>query len=359
MPRVTIKDIATAAGVSLGTASRALSGNGSVAPATRDRVLDAARRLEFVPNAHARSLRSERTGTIGLLIPDVRNPFFAHLAHVIEDRAHAEGLSVLLCSAGEDSERMQSYAQLLRQQRVDGIIMAPFHSGARSIDDLLAAGIPLTFVDRMIEGLAVPAVVSDTADAVAEAVRSLAASGARRIGCISGPLGTSTGTDRLREFSAAAHGLPVETLIAHGDFQEESGRSGLRTLLDEGADAVLAADSLMTLGAVHECRRQGIVPGRDLPMIGFDDIPPLALLDPPLPLICQDIDGMGTAAVDLLTAQLGGSAAPEPIRIPAHLRLSVLSNPSSTGRSSLLGDPDSSTIPATTGTDPVEGDDHD
>lgn len=117
MSRPTIKDIAAEAGVALGTASRALSGNGSVAAETRERVLAAAERLDFIPNAQARSLRSERTETIGLLIPDVRNPFFAELAHVVEREARASGLSVVLCGANEDPALMREYMLVLRQQR--------------------------------------------------------------------------------------------------------------------------------------------------------------------------------------------------------------------------------------------------
>ncbi|HLS33452.1 MAG TPA: LacI family DNA-binding transcriptional regulator [Brevibacterium sp.] len=105
--RPTIKDIAAEAGVALGTASRALSGNGSIAAETRERMLAAAERLDFIPNAQARSLRSERTETMGLLIPDVRNPFFAELAHVVEREVRSSGLSVRLCNADEDPDLMR------------------------------------------------------------------------------------------------------------------------------------------------------------------------------------------------------------------------------------------------------------
>lgn len=323
MSRPTIKDIAAEAGVALGTASRALSGNGPVAAETRDRVLAAAERLNYIPNAQARSLRSERTETIGLLIPDVRNPFFAELAHVVEREARSSGLSVVLCSANEDPELMRDYMLVLRQQRVDGIIVAPFSTARDTLTTVSEAGMPLVFVDRTIPGMDVPAAVSDTGPAIRDAVQTLVSGGAQRLGFLSGPSQTTTGVERLAEFTAAAAAAGVETVIQYGDFQEEAGRSGMRALLEAGVDAVLTADSRMTLGAVRECLESGIVPVRDLPFIGFDDIAPFALLQPPLPLICQDLEGMATTAVQLLQAQLRGETPHAEHRLLAHLKLPI------------------------------------
>lgn len=321
MSRTTIKDVAAEAGVSLGTASRALSGNGSIAAPTRERVLAAARRLNYVLNAQAGSLRSDRTRTIGLLIPDIRNPFFAELAHVVEQSARAEGLGVMLCSANEDPQQMHDYATVLRRQRVDGIIVAPFSTARESLQELQDSGMPLVFLDRTIPGMEVPAVVSDTRAAIAEAVTYLVAQGARKVGYISGPSETTTGVERLAEFRAAAEAAGVAVEIALGDFQERSGRLGMQSLLARGVDAVLAADSLMTIGAFKACRAAGVTPVQDLPFVGFDDIAPFALLQPPLPLICQDLHAMGTSAVRLLLAQLGGQTSSSELRLEAHLQL--------------------------------------
>src|SRR5690625_1897688 len=153
MSRPTIKDIAAEAGVALGTASRALSGKGAVAAETRQRVLAAAERLQYIPNAQARALRSERTETIGLLIPDVRNPFFAELAHVVEREARTAGLSVVLCSANEDPDLMRDYMLVLRRQRVDGIIVAPFSTAQDVLTTVKDAGMPLVLVDRPSPGM--------------------------------------------------------------------------------------------------------------------------------------------------------------------------------------------------------------
>lgn len=322
MAPTTIKDVAAQAGVSLGTASRALSGNGSIANATRERVLAAARELNYVPNGQAGSLRSERTRTIGLLIPDVRNSFFSELAHVVEQGARAQGFSVMLCSANEDPEQMRDYANVLRRQRVDGIIVAPFSTAQESLQRLKDSGTPLVFLDRTIPGMGVPAAISTTKAAIGEAVSYFVDDGATRIGYISGPSETTTGVERLAEFTAAAQTAGVEFEIAHGDFQERSGQLGMQSLLERGVDAVLAADSLMTIGAFKQCLEVGITPVHDLRFVGFDDIAPFALLRPALPLICQDIQAMGAAAVELLMVELAGNSEAREVRVPARLRLS-------------------------------------
>src|SRR5699024_1729520 len=147
-----------------------------------------------------------------------------------------------------------------------------------------------------------------TGPALHDAVHALVAGGAQRIGFLSGPSQTTTGVERLAEFTDAAAAAGVETVIQHGDFQEEAGRRGMQALLAADVDAVLTADSRMTLGAVRECLDNGIVPAGDLPFIGFDDIAPFALLQPPLPLICQDLEGMATTAAQLLNAPLDAAA---------------------------------------------------
>src|SRR5690606_13222573 len=168
-----------------------------------------------------------------------------------------------------------------------------------------------------------PAVVSDISAAITEAVRPprRRGGGARRLGFIAGPRQTTTGRERLAEFTAAAEGPGVEVITQPGDFQEESGRQGMCALLAAEADAVLTADSRMTLGAVRACLDAGITPVRDLPFIGFDEISPFALLQPRLPLICQDLEGMATRSVQLLTAQLAGESAATEHRFPAQLCL--------------------------------------
>lgn len=310
---ITIKDVATHAGVSLGTASRALSGTGSVAAATRQRVLEAADALNYVPNAHAGSLRTDRTATLGLLLPDVRNPYFGDLAHWLERSARPLGLSLLLATADENPQLMREHIRVLRGQRVDGIIAAPFFSAREDLAALHRSGMPLVFVDRMIPDLDVPAVISDTAPAIEQAVADLADRGAQRIGCISGPQDTSTGRARLAEVIAAASAHAIDLEVIAGDFQEASGHRAMSRFLPAGIDAVIAADSLMTVGAMRACLDAGLVPGRDIRLVGFDRTPATAIMRPALPLVTQDIEAMAAGAV----ARLQGRIDPAVLRVPA------------------------------------------
>ena len=274
MSRPTIKDIAAEAGVALGTASRALSGNGSVAAGTRERVLDAAERLNYIPNAQARSLRSERTETIGLLIPDVRNPFFAELAHVVEREARASGLSVVLCSANEDPELMREYMLVLRRQRVDGIIVAPFSTAHVTLTPSSRPGC------RWSSWTAPSPAWTCPPSSPIPAPRS-----AR-------PSRTSWAGERSAWDSSPAPPRPPPVWSAWPSSPPRPPRRASRPssstatsrrnpvarvcapLLETGVDAVLTADSRMTLGAVRVCLEAGITPSADLPFVGFDDIAP-------------------------------------------------------------------------------------
>ena len=318
--RTTIREVAARAGVSLGTASRALSDSGPVAKTTRDKVLSAAAALDFRPNAHARSLRSAHSRSLGLLIPDVRNPFFSELAHEIEQVARTHGMTTLLCNADESPEQMQLYVQALREHRVDGVIAAPFVDAHDALGALTADGIPVVHVDRHDPASTTPSVTSDTSAAIDQAIAHLAFLGHTHIGCISGPARTSTGAERLAEVraSAQAHNLALD--VVPGDFQEESGRRGAAHLLERGHHAIIAADSLMTVGALRETVHRGIHLGVELDLIGFDDIPMFTLTTPAISVISQDVRGMGRIAATMIHALHDGDT-PESVRLPAHLVL--------------------------------------
>ncbi len=317
-PRTTIREVAAAAGVSLGTASRALSGSGAVAPETRERVLAAAAELDFRPNGHARSLRSSHSKSVGLLIPDVRNPYFAQLAHEVELDARSRGVSTLLCNADEDPDQLRHYVEVLRERRVDGVIVAPFLDAEKSLTRLRADGIPTVYVDRFIPGSDTASVTGDTAEAIGQAVGLLASLGHTVIGCISGPEQTSTGRERRQQIEDAAQAQGLDLVTVQGDFQEESGRRGADELLRRGVAAIIAADSLMTLGALRACRAHGVTLGSDIDLIGFDDIPVFTLTTPTMTVIDQDIERMAHEATAMLAALQAGEDVTS-VRLPATL----------------------------------------
>ena len=313
MRSVTIKDVAGRAGVSTATASRVLSGHPSTSPAARTAVELAVAELGFRPNAQARSLRKTTTQTIGLLLPDIRNPFFADLAHAVEQRARDFGYLTLFGNANESMEQQERYFDVMLSQRVDGLIAAP--QGDRAgLAGILGSGLPTVFVDRIIEGAGVPSISPDNRTGIRAAVAHLTGLGHRRIGYIAGPQSTSTGRERLQAYQEAVSGSSADgasELVYMGDFQAASGAAGAHALLDlpDAPTALLAADSLMSIGAIGVCNERGISIGSGVAFVGYDDIEAFTLLNPALTVIAHDVDAMGRGAVEMLVDVIAGEPA--------------------------------------------------
>lgn len=319
----TIKDVAALAGVSAATASRVLSGNPATSAESRECVAAAVLQLDFKPNAQARALRSTHTHTIGLLVSDIRNPFFADLAHAVEQAARGAGYVTLLGNANEQTTQQDRYLDLMISQRVDGIIVAPQGDGSGSIRSLLERGVPTVFVDRRIPGIDVPSVTTDSDAGIRQAVAHLVAVGHTRIGYIAGPQDVSTGRERLDAYTRAitSTGLPLDAeLIYQGDFQAESGSAGVHALLGLTAPptAILAADSLMAVGAIATLNRLGVRLGDQVALIAFDDIEWFALLNPALSVVSHSVEDMGRIAVDLLQQVIAGDR-PASVHLPSEL----------------------------------------
>lgn len=319
----TIKDVAALAGVSSATASRVLSGNPATSPEARERVASAVHQLDFKPNAQARALRSTHTHTIGLLVSDIRNPFFADLAHAVEQAASDAGYVTLLGNANEQTAQQDRYLDAMISQRVAGIIVAPQGDGSGSIRSIIARGIPTVFVDRMIDGIDVPTVTTDSAGGILQSVEHLVAVGHTRIGYIAGPQDVSTGRERLDAYVLAIEsvGLQLEPdLIYYGDFQADSGSAGVHALLSltDPPTAILAADSLMAVGAIAMLNRLGVQLGEQIALIAFDDIEWFALLNPALSVISHSAEDMGRMAVALLQQVIAGDQA-SAVHLPSEL----------------------------------------
>ena len=214
---VTIRDVAAHAGVSLGTASRVLSGHPATSPQARDRVTEAVTALGYRPNVQARSLRLTRTQAIGLLVSDVRNPFFADVAHAAEQAALAADYVTLLGNANENVEQQDRYLETFLNQRVDGVVLAPQGRGSGSLDALIASQMPVVFVDRTVDGFDVPSVTTDSRAGLDEAIAHLVAAGHSRIGYIGGPQSISTGRQRYDDFIEALprHGIDSRPVADH------------------------------------------------------------------------------------------------------------------------------------------------
>ncbi|MFF4182723.1 LacI family DNA-binding transcriptional regulator [Streptomyces sp. NPDC001691] len=318
-----IKDVAAEAGVSVATVSRVLNSHPSVSPAARARVLAAVETLGYRPNAVARSLRTDQTRTLGLVISDVLNPYFTELARSVEEAARALGYSVIIGNADERPELQDHHVRTLLDRRIDGLLVSPTDGGSPLMLEAAHGGTPMVFVDRWIPGIDVPVVRADGRAAIRDLVAHLHRLGRRRLAIIAGPAATTTGSERVEAFRSALgeHGISLpDDYVGQGDFQAASGRLATERFLalPEPPDAVFAADNLMTLGALDALRARGLRIGEDIALAAFDDIPWFVHTDPPVTAIAQPTGELGRAAVRALADLIEGRT-PRSVTLPASL----------------------------------------
>jgi LacI family transcriptional regulator len=319
---VRMRDVARLAGVSEATVSLALSGSPRISEPTRERVSRIADDLGYRPNAAARSLRTDNTHALGLLVSDVANPFFAELAGQIERIAAAEGYSLVLCNSDEDSHRQDSYLNsLLAGRQVDGMLLVPTEdmtAGIRAAGDagarmvLLDRPLVVTGRDNTARRLRRAPVVRAAADgALDEVAELLTGLGHRRFGVIALPLHTQVGRERrdLLLRALTRHGVdPADITVVPGDFRQQSGERAAELLLaaPRRPTAVIASDGLMAIGAMKALRRAGLRVPEDVSLVGYDDAPWFDLLDPPLTTVAQPVPELAVAGVAAMLALLSG-----------------------------------------------------
>ncbi|GGV73677.1 LacI family transcriptional regulator [Streptomyces gelaticus] len=318
-----IKDVAAQAGVSVATVSRVLNSHPSVSPDARTRVLAAVDALGYRPNAVARSLRTDQTRTLGLVISDVLNPYFTELARFVEEEARALGYSVIIGNADERPELQDHHVRTLLDRRIDGLLVSPADGDSPLMSDVARAGTPMVFVDRWMPGVDVPVVRADGRLAIRDLVAHLHALGRRRLAIIAGPAATTTGDERVEAFREAlrAHELALpDVYIGQGDFQADSGRRVTERFLalPEPPEVVFAADNLMALGALDAIRAAGLRVPQDIGLAAFDDIPWFVHTDPPITAIAQPTGELGRAAVRALVDIVEGRS-PQSVTLPARL----------------------------------------
>lgn len=322
--RVRQADIAAATGVSPATVCAVLTGRTQgihVGAATRQRVLNAARRMDYRPNAAARRLRLGQSHVVGLVVDDLALPFLATLTQVIVSELRAAGYDCLLmdqaCAASAGV-----FAGHCRQTRHEGKVDAFVLVGASrglSDDDIRAMtreGIPIALVERRIADGSVPSVTVDNQAGGRMAVEHLAALGRRRIAMIAGPAGNAMADDRTRGARAAARvaGIPMPRAAgARGDWSLESGHDAMLRLLPYAPDAVFAANDMMAIGAMAALDEAGLVIPDQVAVVGFDDSPPAGFCRPPLTTIRQPPDLLGRAAVQLVLNAMGRREAATPM----------------------------------------------
>ena len=311
-PRITIIDVAKAAGVHPSTVSRVLNQREelNLLPATRQRVVAAASRLGYRPSALARSLRLQRTFTLGMLVPNIDNPLFPPIIKGIEDVAHARGYNVILCNTEDSSEREDSYLRVLRERQVDGVLIASSFTADATIATLRRERFPFVLVNRGSAAADDLAVVVDNETGVREAIGHLADLGHRRIGIVAGPQTTMTGQQRLAAAKAALRERrlrlePAQLAVAEA-FSQEAGYRAARRLVvgSEPPTAIAAGNDLIALGVLRAAREAGFMCPQQLSLVGFNDIPFAEFFGPPLTTVAVPKRDMGMRAAELLIAQL-------------------------------------------------------
>lgn len=312
--RPTMKDVARHAGVSVSTVSYVLNDSGPVAPERRARVLDAVRVLDYTPNESARSLKRRSASTIGLVVPDLSNQFFALVAEGVERAAAERDVLVVLCAPEATGQPESHHAKLLRSQRVDGVIyLSGSEASPASLLELDRLG-AVVLVDERIAGFDLPAVTSDNRKGAREIAAHVVEQRHRRLAIISGPSALWTAEQRLAGYreAIAAGGLDPDAVPVYvGDYGLESGRElAARALSKTAAErptALLCANDLMAIGALEHCKSVGLDVPKDISIVGFDDQPIAALLTPRLTTVRQPARDMGYRAAELLFELLAGT----------------------------------------------------
>lgn len=321
----TIKEVAIRAGVSAATVSHVINDTRFVADATRERVQQAMDELQYQPNILARALRSGYTHTLGLILPDSANPFFAEVGRSIETAAFEAGYSVILCNTENDFAKETVYIDVLTNKHVDAMIFVATGEHVDSVKKLLEVGLPVVFMDRHFPDLELDSVLSDNFQGGYLAAKHLIGLGHRRIGCIAGPSSITPSAQREKGYLKALQeaGIPFDPqLLIAGDFHPESGWEVARQMLamEVRPTAICAANDLMAIGVLRAATEMGLRVPHDLAVVGYDDIELASYTNPPLTTVKQFKDKMGQAALrSALNCIRDKNAAPQCILLPVAL----------------------------------------
>lgn len=307
-----IKDVAQTAGVSTATVSRVLANSSRVKDETRKRVLDAVDQLNYRPNLIARSLRAQKSAKIGLVVSDIRNPFFTAISRAVEDAAYEQGYSVLLCNTDENPEKEELYLNVLHDESVAGVIFSPTRQfGARFISH--SSNIPYVIIDRFVENRDVDMVLLDNVTAAYELTAHLIANGYHKLAGLFGDAST-TAPERSRGFHKALKDNNLSPVATHVIAPRiKQGYETTITLLaqKDKPDAIFTSNSMLTAGVFQAIRDSKLIVPNDVALVGFDETTWGALVDPPITLIAQPTEEIGRTATELLFQRID-----EPTRSP-------------------------------------------
>ncbi|HEY3292900.1 MAG TPA: LacI family DNA-binding transcriptional regulator [Candidatus Nanopelagicaceae bacterium] len=322
--RVTINEVASEAGVSRSTTSRVLGGYGIASEEARERVLEAAKKLNYRPNALARAMITGKTFTIGVVLGDIENSFFARLARGVADGARAGGFEILLSNTDEDIATEIKAIRILQDRQVDGFIVAA--TSMQTADHLQAIkrnGIPLVLVDRLMPNIKVDTVAINNRVAAGDAAKRLLEAGHRHVGVVTGAHSDdvgpirfliNTGQDRVEGFRETLVEAGIELdpkMIRWGAISQEAARAQTRILLAfaKRPTAIFATDSLMALGVLQGVHDSGLRSPDDVSVVGFDDADWTEVITPRLSVVAQPVHEIGRLAAERLLARINGDTS--------------------------------------------------
>jgi LacI family transcriptional regulator len=323
---VTLEHVARAAGVSPSTASRALAGKARecrISQKTEQAILQAARGLGFQGSHAARSLRTQRTGLIGLLVPDASNPFFAAIARKATIVSEQHGLSTLLADSHDSIDHERDMLTHLLSRQVEGLIVCPIGESSSELRRVEQSKTNVVVVDRWFPDLQLTTVTSENERGAFEGTNAILAQGHRLIGCLQGRPGTSANEERLHGYTAAlrARGIDANNRLIRGDdFSEASGYRSTCELLEMHPDmtALFALSNMNALGALRALAERKLKFPEDISLVTFDDAPFAEYLTSPLSVIRQDIEAIGRTAAELLVELILTGCKPDKLlhRVP-------------------------------------------
>jgi LacI family transcriptional regulator len=333
----TIRDVARLAGVSAATVSAVINGTAVVSSVRSERVRDAMRILDYHPDQVARSLRVGKTLVIGMVIPDIRNPFYPEVVRGVEEVAQESGYSVLLCNTSEEPAMEDRHLSNLFSKRVDGVLLA-CSDASSAYESLVRGRFPIVFVDRIPREFACASVSTDNADACRTAVRHLIDLGHTRIAIATGSLRLSTHAERLEGFRMAMQevNLPIRSeYLCRGGLDVESGGKLGRQLLRLPAPptAVICTNNRMLLGVMKAISEENLRCPEQVSVVGFDDFVWTEYFTPPLTVIAQPAVDIGRRATEMLIRRMSAEAPlpPEQLFLKAELRIRKSTGPASRG----------------------------
>ncbi|HEY4601366.1 MAG TPA: LacI family DNA-binding transcriptional regulator [Cerasibacillus sp.] len=314
---VTIYDVAKAADVSIATVSKVINKKGRISDLTRERVLKVMEELDYRPSVLASALMGKNTNTLGLLIPDIINPFFAELSRHIEDRANELEYNVIICNTDYQQEKEKNYIQLLKQKSVDGFILASGFEDPTEVERLIEEEIPVVIVAREFPLFSVNGVALNDYIGGQMAAKHLVDRGHQNIGIIARDLWSNR--ERVRGFCDY---LQSQGLEKHPEFEFIrddnlthiiTGKKAAEHYLTKNSrpSAIFACNDLLAAGAIQATRLHGLRIPEDIAIVGFDDTTLTRMIDPPLTTVAQPIEQMGNEIVDLMLGVIDGSVKGE------------------------------------------------